>query len=62
MAKHLEISEQSFHCWRNQYGGMKAGDVKELKTLRKENQQVKRIVADQQLENVALREISRGNF
>ncbi len=62
VAKHLEISEQSFHRWRNQYGGMKAGDVKELKTLRKENVQLKRIVADQQLENVALREIFRGNF
>ncbi len=62
VAKHLEISEQSFHRWRNQYGGMKANDVKELKTLRKENQQLKRIVADQQLENLALREISRGNF
>ncbi len=62
VAKHLEISEQSFHRWRNQYGGMKANDVKELKTLRKENQQLKRIVADQHLENLALREISRGNF
>ncbi len=62
VAKHLEISEQSFHRWRNQYGGMKANDAKELKALRKENQQLKRIVADQQLENLALREISRGNF
>ncbi len=62
MAKHLEISEQSFHRWRNQYGGMKANDVKELKALRKENQQLKRIVADQQFENLALREIPRGNF
>ncbi len=62
MAKHLEISEQSFHRWRNQYGGMKAGDAKELKALRKENQQLKRIVADQQFENLALRETSGGNF
>jgi len=62
VTKHLEISEQSFHRWRNQYGGMKAGDVKELKTLREENQQLKRIVTDQHLENLALREISRGNF
>ncbi len=62
VAKQLEISEQSFHRWRNQYGGMKASDAKELKALRKENQQLKRIVADQQLENLALKEISRGNF
>ncbi len=41
---------------------MKADDAKELKALRKENQQLKRIVADQQLENLVLREISRGNF
>ncbi len=41
---------------------MKANDVKELKALRKENQQLKRIVADQQFENLALREIPRGNF
>ncbi len=33
VAKHLEISEQSFHRWRNQYGGMKASDAKELKAL-----------------------------
>ncbi len=37
VAKHLDISEQSFHRWRNQYGGMKADDVKEFKALRKEN-------------------------
>ncbi len=62
VAKYLEISEQRFHRWRNQYGGMKANDAKEFKALRKENQQLKRIVADQQLENLALKEISRGNF
>ena len=28
VAKHLEISEQTFHRWRNQYGGMKADDAK----------------------------------
>ncbi len=28
VAKHLEISEQSFHRWRNQYGGMKASDAR----------------------------------
>ena len=33
VAKHLEISEQSFHRWRNQYGGMKADDAKRLKEL-----------------------------
>jgi putative transposase len=61
-AKELGISEQTYHRWRNQYGGMKANDVKRLKELERENQQLKRIVADQVLEVQALKEISRGNW
>ncbi len=62
VAKALEVSEQTFHRWRNQYGGMKAQDVKRLKELERENQRLKAIVADQALENRALREISSGNW
>lgn len=62
VAKHLEISEQSFHRWRNQYGGMKADDAKELKELRKENQQLKRLVADKELNILALEEVAKGKF
>ena len=61
-AKALEISEQTFHRWRNQYGGMKADDAKRLKELARENEQLKAIVADQALEVRALKEISRGNW
>jgi putative transposase len=61
-AKALEVSEQTFHRWRNQYGGMKADDVKRLKELERENGRLKAIVADQALENRALKEISSGNW
>lgn len=61
-AKQLEISEQTFHRWRNQYGGMKADDAKRLKELERENSRLKRIVADQALDLDALREVARGNF
>ena len=60
--KQLEVSEQTYYRWRNQYGGMKADDVKRLKELEAENARLKRIVADQLLENQALREVSRGNW
>jgi putative transposase len=33
VSRHLEISEQTWHRWRNQYGGMKADDAKRLKEL-----------------------------
>ncbi len=62
VAKHLEISEQTYHRWRNQYGGLKADDAKRLKELAHENTALKRIVADKELEIDALKEIARGNF
>jgi transposase-like protein len=61
-AKAIEISEQTFHRWRNQYGGMKAQDAKRLKELERENGRLKAIVADQALEVRALKEINRGNW
>ncbi len=61
-AKQVEISEQTYHRWRNQYGGMKANDAKRLRELERENARLKRLVADQMLENDALREIAQGNF
>jgi transposase len=60
--KVLEVSEQTYYRWRNQFGGMKADDVKRLKELEAENAKLKRIVADQMLENEALREVNRGNW
>ena len=62
VSRALEISEQTFHRWRNQYGGMKADDAKRLKELEKENTRLKRIVADQALDIDMLKEINRGNF
>jgi len=60
--KQLEVSEQTYYRWRNQFGGMKAEDVKRLKEREAENARLKRIVADQVLENQALKEIAKGTW
>jgi putative transposase len=52
----LGVSEQTFHRWRNQYGGMKADEAKRLKELEVENTRLKRLVADQALDMAILRE------
>jgi putative transposase len=62
VAKHLEISEQTYHRWRKQFGGLKADDAKRLKEQHNENTRLKRIVADKELEIDALREVAKGNF
>jgi putative transposase len=58
----LGISEQTFHRWRHQYGGMKAEEAKRLKELEQENGRLKKLVADLSLDVQMLKEIARGNF
>lgn len=62
VCRHLEVTEQTYYRWRNQFGGMKADDAKRLKVLERENARLKRIVADQALDIDMLREVNRGNF
>ena len=62
IAKALEISEATLHRWRNQFGGMKDEEMKRLKELEKENAQLKRLVADQALENRVLKDLAEGKF
>ena len=60
VTRHLEITDSTWHRWKNQYGGMKVDDAKRLKELEKENQRLKRIVADQALDIDMLRYLAEG--
>jgi putative transposase len=50
------ISEWTFHRWRNEYRGMKAGAVRRLKELEQENLRLKKAVADLTLDKQILKE------
>jgi putative transposase len=58
----IEVSEQTFHRWRNQYGGMKANQAKRLKELEQENARLKKLVAEQALDIAMLKEVAKGEF
>jgi putative transposase len=62
VAQTLEISEQTFHRWRNQYGGMKAEEAKRLKELETENKRLKKLLAEAELDKEILKEVLEGNF
>ena len=62
VVRKLEISEQTYHRWRNQFGGMKGEEMKRLKELERENAQLKRLVAEQALDNRMLKDLAEGNF
>ena len=61
VCRELQVSEQTYYRWRNQFGGLKADDAKRLKDL-EENSTLKRLLADAELEKAGLKEIARGNF
>jgi putative transposase len=58
----LEISEQTLHRWRAQYGGMKAEEAKRLKKLEEENKRLKHLLAEAELDKAILKEALQGNF
>lgn len=51
------ISDVTFYNWRSKYGGMEVSEVKRLKTLEKENKQLKQMLADAMLENRAIKDV-----
>jgi len=58
----LEVSEQTYHRWRNQYGGMKAEEAKRLKELEVENKRLKKLLAEAELDKAILKETLEGNY
>ncbi len=62
VCKHLGISEQTYYRWRQKYGGMAPEMARQLKALEKENVRLKKLVADQALDNQILKEAARPNL
>lgn len=58
----LEVSEATFHRWRNQYGGMKAEEARRLKELEEENKRLKKLLAEAELDKSILKEALEGNY
>ncbi len=52
------VSPATIHRWKARYGGMTLSELKRLKALEEENARLKRIVAQQALDNELLREIN----
>ena len=62
VARKLGITEQTDYRWRKEYGGLRVDQAKRLKELEKENGRLKKLVADQALDNAILKEVSSGKF
>ena len=56
------MSDATYYNWKRKYAGMTVSDVKRLKGLEEENRRLKQIVAEQALDNRALKELFSKNF
>ena len=56
------ISDASYYTWKSKNTGMTVSDLKRLKSLEEENRRLKQIVAEQALDNRALKELLTKNF
>jgi len=58
----IGVTEVTYYSWRQEYGGLKTGQVRRMKDLELENQRLRRAVADLTLDKLILVEAARGNF
>ena len=56
------ISQQTLYRWKAKYDGLERNELKRLKVLEEENARLKRLVAEQALDNQALKELLRKNW
>ncbi|MCK5564931.1 MAG: transposase [Planctomycetes bacterium] len=61
VCREIEVSQQTYYRWRQKYGGMSPEMVKELKLLQKENDRLKKIVADQAIDMAILKEAAKNS-
>lgn len=52
----IEVTPQTYYRWRQKYGGMSPQLIAELKGLQKENQRMRKIIADQRIDLEILKE------
>jgi len=61
-ARKIGVTPVTLSRWKSEFGGMRVDQAKRLKELEQENTRLKKIVADQALDNLILKEVSKGNF
>ena len=55
------ISENTFYVWKRKYGGLQTSDVRRLKELERENERLKRLLAERDLEVDAVKRLAQKN-
>ncbi len=57
VCRRLGVTEKTFYRWRSRFGGMDVSEAKRLRALEDENAKLKKLLADQMLDNAALKAV-----
>lgn len=60
ICKKMNISDSTYYKWRREYGGMQISQAKRLKELERENNRLKKAVADLTVDKLILQEVVQG--
>ena len=60
--REVGISTAVYYRWKKQYGGVDVNQAKRLKALKKENNRLKKLLAEVMLDNQILKDINSGNL
>ena len=61
VCRKIEVSQQTYYRWRQRYGGMSPEMIKELRALQKQNQRLRKIIAEQRIDMEILKEAIEYN-
>lgn len=56
------ISQATFYGWKSKFGGLEVSEAKRLKALEEENRKLKKLLAEQVMDNATLKEMLTKNF
>ena len=62
VCRKLGVTEQTYYRWRKEYGGVRTDQARRLKDLERENDRLKRLLAEAEPDKAILREAAAGNF
>lgn len=62
ICRELGVSDATYYKWRKVYGGMGLDQARRLKELERENERLKKAVAELTLDKLILKEAASGNF
>lgn len=62
LCRRLGVSQETVYRWKRKYGGLEVSEARRLRELEEENQRLKKLLAEQVLDNAALKDILAKNF